>query len=138
MLLLSGDVNLNPGPVTASPSSSNVETSCSLNLTLLNARSVASITPELDKPAVIQELIAHHSTDLFVVTETWLSVDTLPSILNSLTPPGYSIIHSPRLNSKGGGLALILRSKNLQFLRFLPLKLFVCNLQYHPSPVTYS
>src|SRR2546425_7877856 len=28
----------------------------------------------------------------------------------SLTPPGYSIIHSPRLQGKGGGLGLILRS----------------------------
>jgi hypothetical protein len=110
ILLLSGDVSLNPGPVATSPSSYKTETSCSLNLTLLNIRSAASITSELNKPAAIHELISDHSIDILALTETWLSSDTPSSVLNSLTPPNYSIMHSPRLNSKGGGLALIYRS----------------------------
>lgn len=97
LLLLAGDINLNPGPST-------------LNFSHLNTRSVSSITTEINKPAVLQEFITDHSLDILALTETWLSPNTLPSTLNSLTPPSYSILHSPRLSGKGGGLALIYRS----------------------------
>ena len=51
-----------------------------------------------------------NSIDILSLAETWLSDDTLPAVLNSLTPPGYSLIHSPRLHGLGGGLALLFRS----------------------------
>src|SRR5437867_7449082 len=101
LLLLAGDVQSNPGPVV---------TSSSLNFSCLNIRSASSISTDLDKPAVLQEFLSDHSIDILALTETWLTPETLPSTLNSLTPPGYSIIHSPRPQGKGGGLGLIFRS----------------------------
>src|SRR6267154_733865 len=101
LLLLSGDIHSNPGPVSLSST---------LTFSCLNYRSVSSISPLLDKPAFLQDFISDHSIDILAVTETWLTPATLPSTLNSLSPPGYSILHSPRLVGKGGGLALIFRS----------------------------
>src|SRR5437867_6932659 len=101
LLLLAGDVQSNPGPVVYSSS---------LNFSCLNIRSASSISTDLDKPAVLQEFLSDHSIDILALTETLLTPETLPSTLNSLTPPGYSIIHSPRPQGKGGGLGLIFRS----------------------------
>src|SRR6267154_2096467 len=101
LLFLSGDIHSNPGPVS---STSTLTFSC------LNSRSVSSISPLPDKPAFLQEFISDHSIDILAVTETWLTPATLPSTLNSLTPPGYSILRSPRPVGTGGGLALLFRS----------------------------
>ena len=103
-LLLSGDIQLNPGP----PTSTIPITS--LNFALLNAQSASSITYSLDKPASIQDFISSYKIDILAVTETWLSPNSLPSTLNSLTPDNYSLIQSPRLTGRGGGLAFISRS----------------------------
>ena len=101
ILLLAGDVEINPGPTP----------STSLNISHLNIRSASSITTELDKPASLQESIADLKLDILSLSETWLSLDTLPSVLNSLTPPNFSILNSPRTTGRrGGGLALIYRS----------------------------
>src|SRR5437899_6470431 len=81
-----------------------------LNFSCLNIRSASSISTHLDKPAVLQKFLSDHSVDVLALTETWLTPETLPSTLNSLTPPGYSIIHSRRPQGKGGGLGLIFRS----------------------------
>src|SRR5215469_10066048 len=99
-LLLSGDVELNPGP----------STSNTLSFATLNIRSASSITSDLDKPAVLRYFILCNSIDILLLTETWLSSDSPPSVLNSLTPPGYSISHQPRSAGRGGGLAVIFRS----------------------------
>src|SRR5437867_4988637 len=101
LLLLAGDVQSNPGPVV---------TSSSLNFSCLNIRSASSISTDLDKPAVLQEFLSDHSIDILALTETLLTPVPLPSTLNSLTPPGYSIIHSPTPQGKGGGLGLIFHS----------------------------
>src|SRR5215469_10207097 len=59
-LLLSGDVELNPGP---SPPNN-------LSFATLNIRS--SVTSELDKPAVLRYFILCNSLDILLLTETWL------------------------------------------------------------------
>ena len=101
ILLDAGDIEVNPGPTSSTP----------LIISHLNIRSATSITPELDKPASIQETISDHKLDILSLSETWLPLDTLPSVLNSLTPPSYSILSSPRPSGcRGGGLALIYRS----------------------------
>src|SRR5271170_3988548 len=101
LLILAGDVELNPGPFC---------TSSTLNLVHLNTRSASCITDSYDKPALIKELISDNKIDLLALTETWLSPDTSPSVLNSLTPKNYSIMHHPRAEGRGGGIALIYRS----------------------------
>jgi len=100
LLLLAGDIEVNPGPT--SPQF--------LNTSHLNIRSATTITADLDKPAALQEFVTDNNLDILTLSESWLSIDTPPSILNSLTPPGFSIIHSPRITGLGGGLALIYRS----------------------------
>ena len=100
LLLLSGDIELNPGPLHSQPH---------LRFAHLNVRSAASLTV-IDKPLCIQQLIIENSFDILALSETWLSSDTLPATLNSLTPPGFSIIHNPRLSGKGGGVGFIHRS----------------------------
>src|SRR6267154_1266267 len=144
LLLLSGDIHSNPGPVSLSST---------LTFSCLNSRSVSSISPLLDKPAFLQDFISDHAIDILAVTETWLTPATLPSTLNSLTPLGYSILHSPRPVGKGGGLALIFRSflkvSSISLLLFSSFESaayhvtfasssFILLLIYRPPPTTKS
>src|SRR6266516_4488461 len=103
LLLLAGDIELNPGPYPTTLSSS-------LNLSHLNIWSATVVKSELDKPAVLQQFLLDQRLDILTLSETWLSTDTPPSVLQSLTPQGYSITHSPRPSGHGGGLATIYRS----------------------------
>ena len=106
LLMLAGDVELNPGP----PRPNSASLSSTLNISHLNIRSATTITPKLNKPAVLHEFISDQLLDILTLSETWLSTDTLPSTLQSLTPQNYSISHSPRPSVHGGGLAIIYRS----------------------------
>ena len=99
-LLLAGDVELNPGP---SP----------LNFTHLNIRSIRSF----QKSSSLHNYLADHPTEILSLNETWLQPTDSDNFVSSLAPPGYSILHSPRLTGQGGGLALIFRS-------YLKFKLF--------------
>ena len=101
LLVLAGDVSLNPGP-DSSPKL--------LNIGSLNVRSATVINSDIDKPALIQEFIDDHELDFLFINESWLSPDTPQPILNSLTPPGYSFHHVPRPSGRGGGVACISKS----------------------------
>jgi Reverse transcriptase (RNA-dependent DNA polymerase)/Endonuclease-reverse transcriptase len=101
LLILSGDINLNPGPT---------YTSSAVDFGLLNIRSASSITDHLNKPALLQEFISDYSIDILALTETWLPPDAPPSVLNSITPPNYTLIHAPRPQGRGGGVAILYRS----------------------------
>jgi hypothetical protein len=98
LLLLSGDVELNPGPDSF------------LSFSCLNVRSATSTTANLDKPVCIQEFITDNSLDILSLTETWLQPDASSSTLKSLTPQGFSYINSPRPAGRGGGIAVIYKS----------------------------
>jgi len=100
LLILSGNVEVNPGP----SSTINLSPYC------LNVRSASVMTKEMDKPALIQDFIIDKQADMLVVTESWLTPDSPPSALNLLTPPNYSILHTPRSSGRGGGIAAIFRS----------------------------
>ena len=100
LLLLAGDVELNPGP---SP----------LNFTHLNIRSIRSF----QKSSSLHNYLADDPTEILSLNETWLQPTDSDNFVSSLAPPGYSILHSPRLTGQGGGLALIFRS-------YLKFKLF--------------
>jgi hypothetical protein len=97
LLLLAGDINPNPGPSA---------TKC-LNFAHANVRSAASVTPDINKPAIIQDFVLTNNIDFLAMTETWLSPSSPQSTLNSLTPPSYSLQHVPRLLGVGGGVALL-------------------------------
>ena len=107
LLLLAGDVELNPGP---SP----------LNFTHLNIRSIRSF----QKSSSLHNYLADHPTEILSLNETWLQPTDSDNFVSSLAPPGYSILHSPRLTGQGGGLALIFRS-------YLKFKLFRTATYFH-------
>ena len=79
----------------------------SLSMGLLNARSVKQQNSSADKPAEINELIAVYKIDALLLTETWLKEDTDQVTIGALTPPGYKLVHLPRIDKRGGGLAII-------------------------------
>ena len=101
LLILAGDVELNPGPPA---SASNFVAHC------LNIRSASSITATCNKPELTQQYILDENIDALFLTETWWSPDTPPSVLNLSTPLGYCIQHIPRPSGRGGGIAAIFRS----------------------------
>src|SRR5260221_2779942 len=60
ILILAGDIQLNPGPAP-------------LEFAHLNVRSLSSITPILDKPFLLADFISDFSIELLAISETWLS-----------------------------------------------------------------
>jgi Reverse transcriptase (RNA-dependent DNA polymerase)/Endonuclease/Exonuclease/phosphatase family len=100
LLILAGDVNLNPGPNDLK----------SLKFSHFNIRSALSVTLEVNKPVTLQDFILSKDLDILTLSETWLSSDSPSYVLNSLTPTGYALFHVPRPNKTGGGLAAIYRS----------------------------
>ena len=98
LLLLAGDIELNPGPAP-------------LKFAHLNTCSIASINKKHDKPALIQEFISDNEIEIMSVNETFLSENELQSTINTFTPPNYSFIHKPRPgDERGGGVGFIYRS----------------------------
>ena len=59
LILLSGDVQINPGPFT----------NFTLNIGHINARSLNDV----DKFEEIVSMVIHHKLDIFAVSETWLN-----------------------------------------------------------------
>src|SRR5271156_6658429 len=56
----------------------------------------------------VVDFVLEHKLDILCITETWLqSEDRFTT--NHITPSGYSIISSPRLSRRGGGIALIIK-----------------------------
>ncbi|KAI5085474.1 hypothetical protein C0J45_5310, partial [Silurus meridionalis] len=71
-----------------------------LKIGLLNIR---SLTP---KALTINEIITDQEFNIMCLTETWIKSNEYVA-LNEASPPGYSYIHQPRLNGRGGGVAAI-------------------------------
>ena len=74
----------------------------SLNYGVLNARSI-------NKTETVIDFIPEHHLDILCITETWLQSDD-SFTTNHVTPCGYSIVSSPRLNRQGGGLAVLIKN----------------------------
>ena len=89
LLLLAGDVSLNPGPVAPN-----------LRLGTVNARSMR------DKAPALSDLVVSKGIDLLGITETWLTIRKTSSDLAEMTPHGFSFFHTPRDNKRGGGVCL--------------------------------
>ena len=109
LILLSGDVQLNPGPPM-------------LNFTHLNIHSLAT------KSAPLHNYLISHPTDILSLNETLLQPTDSDSSVASFIPPSYSILHSPRLTGLGSGVAVIFR----QFLKLTRSKSPL------PSPISFE
>ena len=89
LLLLGGDVSLNPGPFT---------------LGVLNARSVRNKGP------LLADMVASYDLDLLCLTETHIRPFDSDSFLRSITPPDFNFPHKPRPSGIGGGVGFFIRS----------------------------
>ena len=103
LILLSGDIESNPGPI------SRVS---SFNMCTLNIR---SFTNPLHYTA-IADLADTHNIDVFALTETWISPNTTSAQLFDAIPHGFTCISTPRLvpnsctsSNVGGGTAFLIR-----------------------------
>ena len=85
LMLLAGDVSLNPGP--AAPN---------LRLGTVNARSMRDTAPALS------DLVVSKGIDLLGITETWLTTRETSSDLAEMTPHGFFFLQTPRVNKKRG------------------------------------
>ena len=92
LLILSGDVSINPGPNTSL-----------LTGSLINIRSIRN------KSVALAEFINSNKSDIIAVTETWLRPDDTDSFIASVTPPGYKCTHVPRQQGRGGGVGFFIR-----------------------------
>ena len=85
LLLLAGDIAVNPGPATAARSA--VPTSDQLTVRskigILNCRFAANET------ALIHDLISDRQLDALFLSETWFNADTPSAILDDVAPPHY-------------------------------------------------
>ena len=81
----------------------NPKCSKMLKYGLVNARSVNN------KTEIVSDFIIEHDLDVLGITETWLqSNDSFTT--NNITPSGFSIVSNPRINKRGGGVAIIIKN----------------------------
>ena len=101
LILLSGDVQLNPGP-----------TSNTFNICTLNIRSLLKPTHY----TAISDLAHTRHIHLFALTETWITPSTTHAELHDSIPSGFTLISTPRPCASsnksrivGGGTAFLIR-----------------------------
>ena len=106
IILLAGDVSINPGPqpnlASTVPNDFDFPTKRGLRISHLNVRSI------IHKMDSIRLMLKNKPFDIFSVSETWLNSDILDS---ELAIDGYSFIRQDR---KGGGCMLYVR-ENLPY-----------------------
>ena len=83
LILLSGDIQSNPGPISSVSS---------LSMCILNIR---SFTNPLHYTA-ISDLAQTHNIHIFPLTETWISPNITSAQLFDAIPQGFSFISTPR------------------------------------------
>ena len=110
LLLLSGDIELNPGP-------------SNFCLCTLNIRSILHPL----HTAALSDIIETHHPDLFCLTETWIKSTNTTTELAHCTPPTYTFMSSPRTSanhrssaSAGGGTGFLIREPITQLPSSLP------------------
>ena len=88
LLLMCGDVAMNPGPVM---------------LVSVNAKSIRNKGP------LLSDTIASHAFDFLYLTETHIRTTDSDSFLRSLTPDWFSLTYRPRSTGIGGGVGFFIR-----------------------------
>ena len=94
LLLLSGDINLNPGPISVRAPINHVR------MATINVRSISN------KTASFCDIVESKKLDVVAVTETWLSTNETSASLADVTPNGFKLVHKPR-KGRGGGVAIM-------------------------------
>ena len=100
LLLLSGDVELNPGP---KRNYSNAFSICHWNLNSISAHNYAKVF-------LLKAYIAIHKFDIICISETYLDSST-PSDDNNLEISGYTVVRSDHSSdNKRGGVCIYYKS----------------------------
>ena len=121
LLLLSGNIELNPGPPI-----SPVRDQTAINFGCWNIRSAANRS----KATLLHDTIAEHQIEIIAITETWINESAPAAIKNDIAPPGFQALHVHRAGEgRGGGLAIVYRS-NLPVINH--------PLQKQVKPVTFE
>ena len=119
LLLLSGDVELNPRP---KHNYSNAFSICHWNLNSIYAHNYAEVF-------LLKAYIAVHKFDIICISETYLDFST-PSDDSNLEISGYTLVRSDRpSNNKRGGVCIYYKS-------FLPLR--ILNVQYLQESICFE
>ena len=93
MLLLCGDISLNPGPI---------------SFGVVNCRSVRNKGPS------ISDMMSTDSFSILAMTETHIRPSDNDSFLRSITPAGFTLCHRPRPHGFGGGVGFFV-IENIKF-----------------------
>ena len=93
ILILSGDISLNPGPSVRN-----------FKACLLNARSLRN------KPTAFGDFVSSNDLDMVGVTETWLRPLDTQGLIDEITPADFQLHHVPCRNKKGGVVAVFVRN----------------------------
>ena len=73
-------------------------------LALMNARSL------VNKPEEVYDYIVENDLDVLAITETWLKDGNNNCVeCTAAHPDGYTLLHKPRLDRRGGGVGIIFR-----------------------------
>ena len=92
LLLLSGDISLNPGP-SLSPINN-------VRMAIITVRSISN------KIASFSDIVESKKLDVVAVTETWLSTKKTSASLADVTPNGFKLVENQR-KGRGGGVAIM-------------------------------
>ena len=109
LLLLCGDISLNPGPV---------------SFGVINCRSVRNKGP------TIADIVSSRSLDLLSITETHIRSNDTDSLLRSITPSGDKLCHRPHAHGHGGGVGFFV-NHNIHF-KIVGSPAFVIACVYRP------
>src|SRR5664279_326188 len=95
LLLMSGDVEINPGPAHSD----------TITVGSLNCRSA------IKHAAEVWELVCSESLDVAALCETWTRLKAHDAVNRDFVPDGYDVINEPRTDGRPGrGLAVLFKS----------------------------
>jgi len=140
LLLMGGDIAVNPGPVTSTSNSRNIPVVItsrpdkhqhSTRAVSLNSRSIINIPTIKEQCPIVKKHLricclnarsiknktadfvcyaASTGADIFTCTETWLTERDMTKRAE-ITLPGFKLFDQPRLGRTGGGLALLMKNE---------------------------
>ena len=66
-----------------------------------------------NKGPLIGDTIVSNNLDILALAETHVKISNTDSLLKSVTPSGFQLIHSPRATGRGGGVGFLTRKTYL-------------------------
>ena len=119
LILLSGDVDINPGPTRTSKANLSI---CHLNLNSISAHNYIKLS-------LLRAYLVFHKFDIICPSEKYLNSCT-PSDDDTLQISGYNLVRSDHpFNSKRGGVCIYYKN-------FLPLRIISVN--YLPECINFE